>query len=92
MALGKVAGLIVPSQKKLIEASWERVEKALIPEDAPPIQREAMRVSFFLGAHQLFKLLIIGADDNTDEVTPRDMRVLEDVNSELLEFLEDQNT
>lgn len=72
---------------KLIEAGFIGLQFAAIPEDAPPVQVEEMRMAFFAGAQHLFGS-IMGIFDPDAEPTDKDLERMGLINSELNEFIE----
>jgi hypothetical protein len=72
---------------KLIEAGWVGLRIAAIPPDAGKAQLESMREAFFAGAQHLFGS-IMGFLDDDHEPTDADLRRMDNVNTELTEFIE----
>lgn len=70
---------------KLVEAGWIGLRLAAMPDNAPAVQLEAMRMAFFAGAQHLFSALISALDEG-DEVTEADMRRMDLINAELQAF------
>lgn len=75
------------TQKKLIDEQWQRFDRDVIPEDAPPGQRIEMRRAFYAGAVSLFSS-IVGGLGETEETTPVDLAMMEGIRLELLEWSE----
>jgi len=75
-------------QGKLIEAGWVGLRLAAIPLDAPAIQLDEMRNSFFAGAQHLMGSLMSMLDPG-DEPTEDDMNRLNLIQDELDSFIED---
>ncbi|HMS55121.1 MAG TPA: hypothetical protein PKA27_06935 [Fimbriimonadaceae bacterium] len=64
----------------IIERGWLSLEEAVIPEDAPALQRSEMRKAFFAGALHLFCCLL------AKEPSVNDLEGLARVHDELLAF------
>ncbi len=75
-----------PMNKKLIAREWETFRQQALPANAPDLQVQTAKESFYAGALTLFQMLQrnLSADPET---VPSDVELLEDVNQELLEFL-----
>jgi hypothetical protein len=74
---------------KLIEAGWVGLRLAAIPETAPQIQLDEMRLAFFAGAQHLWGCLnggLLDPDPNA-EPTEKDLARMEAINDELNRFL-----
>jgi hypothetical protein len=76
-------------QGKLIEAGWIGMRLACVPDDAPAIQLEEMRMAFFAGAQHLFGSLTGGGLDPDAEPTDADIRRMDLIDAELRAFIKD---
>jgi hypothetical protein len=72
---------------KLIEAGWVSLRMLAIPDDAPQVQVDEMRMAFMAGAQHLFHS-IIGILDPGEEPTDRDLKRMELINAELMAFVD----
>ena len=75
-------------QGLLIEAGWVGLRMMSVPKDAPQIQVDEMRDSFFAGAQHLFGS-IMSIMDADREPTPADMRRMDQIHKELDKFIKD---
>jgi hypothetical protein len=64
---------------------WESFVAAVIPAEAPEIQRREMKMAFYGGAHGLLSLISMIMDAG-DDVTDADMARMESINGELEAF------
>ena len=72
--------------KRLIVAElWNEFSRKVIASDAPAIQRQEMRHAFYAGAEGLLKAIERCLDPGTD-ATDADLRMMEGVNQELMDF------
>jgi len=70
---------------KLVNGGWEVFNRFILDPDAPKIQREEMRKAFFAGAQHVFMCLCSGLDPD-EEPTADDMKRMELLEAELIEF------
>ena len=75
-------------QGKLIEAGWIGLRLAAIPEDAPKLQLQEMRMAFFAGAQHLFGSIMAILDEDR-EPTDADLRRMDLIDKELRGYLAD---
>lgn len=68
-----------------ISDKWKAFEKAIIPQNAPSIQRQEMRRAFYAGCAAMFELTTNLGDDNISE--EQGAEILDQMQSELTEFL-----
>lgn len=73
-------------QGKLMEAGWVGLRLAAVPDDAPKVQLQEMRMAFFAGAQHLFSS-IMGVLDAGEEPTEADLRRMELIDAELRAFV-----
>ncbi len=73
------------AKKKYIEAQWN-IYRLLLPPDASVTQKIETRRAFYAGAGCLLSSLVATFGPGT-EPTDADVKVLEDVNAELQDFL-----
>jgi len=73
-------------QGKIIEAGWIGLRFMSIPLDAPDIQVEEMRNSFFAGAQHLFTSIMTILDPGT-EPTDKDLERMGLIDKELKNFI-----
>jgi hypothetical protein len=50
-----------------IQEAWESFERAVVPIDAPPIQRQEMRKAFYAGAVSMLNIVTGPLTDMSDE-------------------------
>lgn len=74
-------------QGKLIEAGWLSFRIMVIHPDAPQVQLDEMRLSFFSGAQHLFGSIMTFLESG-DEPTDADLKRMEAVHQELEDFAE----
>jgi hypothetical protein len=74
-------------QGKLVEAGWFGLRMIAIPERASKDQLDDMRAAFFAGAHHVFAS-IVSIMDPGDEPTDADLRRMDQINTELEQFVE----
>ena len=72
----------------IIEAGWTALKFITIPDNAPEIQVEEMRVAFFAGAHHLFNSLMTCLEEGK-EATDLDLNRLTLISKELESFTRD---
>lgn len=70
---------------KIIEGGWAGLRMLAVPDDAPAVQVESMRMAFFAGAHHLFTSIMAVLDPEA-EVTQRDIDRMTLIRAELDEF------
>ncbi len=70
---------------KLIEAGFQGLLLAVIPENASQIQIEEMRIAFFSGAQHLFGAIMSSLDED-EEPTEEDMQRMANISEELDRF------
>lgn len=75
-------------QGKLLEAGFVGLRLAAIPDNAPKVQLDEMRMAFFAGAQHLFGS-IMSILDPGDEPTDDDMRRMDLIAKELDAFIAD---
>lgn len=73
-------------QGKIIEAGWAGLRLISVAPDAPQIQIDEMRNSFFAGARHLFSS-IMSALDPDEEPTDEDMLRMSKIQAELDDFI-----
>ena len=71
---------------KIVEAGWVSLKMQVIPENAPQVQLEEMRMAFFAGAQHLFGSIMSVLDEDA-EPTEADLERMSKINDELDEFL-----
>lgn len=67
---------------KIIAAGWAIFRKHVVPEDAGPVQVEAMQMAFLAGAEHLFSSIMVGLDPDA-EPTPEDERRMDLIGAEI---------
>jgi hypothetical protein len=70
---------------KLIEAGWVAMRLAVIPDNAPAVQLNEMRLAYMAGAQHLFSSIMRMLDPDPIE-TPDDMRRMDLIDEELDAF------
>jgi hypothetical protein len=70
---------------KLVNGGWEVFDRFILDPSAPTIQREEMRKAFFAGAQHVYMCLCSGLDPD-EEPTADDMKRMELLEAELIEF------
>ena len=70
---------------KLIEAGFAAFARAVIPNDAPAIQRSEMRIAFVAGAEHVFSSIMNVLEEGEDP-TANDLRRLEMLQNEIDEL------
>ncbi len=75
---------------KLIEAGWQGLRIMSVPDDAPQVQIDEMRSSFFAGAQHLFGSIMTFLDSG-DEPTAADLKRMDLIQAELEQFIRDFN-
>jgi hypothetical protein len=74
-------------KRQLMAEQWDQFARAVLPKDAPADQRREMRRAFYAGAQGiLFKVITALAPDS--EPTEEDLRMMDDLERELLDFAE----
>jgi hypothetical protein len=73
------------NEGKLIEAGWVAMRLAAIPDNAPAIQLQEMRLAYMAGAQHLFASMIAILDDDR-EPTDADMARMDLIHKELEAF------
>lgn len=81
VASGVTAKLV--DEGKLVEAGFAAFADFVIAKDAPPIQREEMRLAFMAGADHLFSSIMNVLDPGDAEPTERDLRRMNSIHAEL---------
>ena len=71
---------------KIIESGWVLLKMQVIPENAPQVQLDEMRMAFFAGAQHLFGS-IMSALDEDKEPTEADLERMSKISDELDQFL-----
>ncbi len=71
---------------KIIEAGWVSLKMMTIPDDAPQVQLDEMRMAFFAGAQHLFGS-IMSFLEKDEEPTEADLERMSKINDELNQFL-----
>lgn len=74
--------ILLPQAMIDIEQEWKDFAAKVLPEDAPPIQRQEMRRAFFAG----FQLSLVGLSDLSAQDEDRAMEALEDMHRQCHEF------
>lgn len=68
-----------------VASEWEGYVEAVMPKDAPPIQRKEMRRSFYAGAAAI---LAIQSDISSDQVSEAaGVAILQGLHEEMRDFL-----
>jgi hypothetical protein len=75
-------------QGLIIEAGWIGLRMMSVPKDAPQIQVDEMRNSFFAGAQHLWGSIMSMMDPDA-EPTPADMKRMDLISKELDKFIKD---
>jgi hypothetical protein len=71
---------------KLLEAGWVALRLACIPDDAPKVQLDEMRMAFFAGAQHLFSSIMHSLDPGA-EPTDADLNRMDLIEKELQAFI-----
>lgn len=71
---------------QIVEAGWQAYRMLSIPPNAPDIQVKECRLAYFFGAQHLFAS-IMGVLDQGEEPTESDMRRMDQINTELENFI-----
>ena len=51
-----------------IQVQWNSFEKMVVPQDAPPIQRQEMKLAFYAGAEAMMRInFAVGHDSISEE-------------------------
>lgn len=66
----------------MIETVWKQFEQRILPEDAGPVQRRAMRTAFYGGAHSMF-LAVMEISERPED---RGEALLQALHEELVAF------
>lgn len=75
------------AEQKILDAAWRSYAEAVIPLDAPDIQRTEMRRAFYAGAALLFGGIMAMLDPGPDiEPTAADLRKMDALKKELDDF------
>lgn len=72
---------------KLIEAGWMGLRLSVISKEAPQARLDEMRMAFFAGAQHLFGS-IMGMLEAGEEPTEADLKRMDLIHKELLEFID----
>lgn len=75
------------SKGRLIEAGFEALRIAVIPNDAPAVQVAEMRTAFMAGAQHLFASIMSALDPDA-EPSADDMQMMAKIDAELQHFAE----
>lgn len=72
-------------KRELMAEQWDSFARAVLPKDAPAVQRQEMRRAFYAGAQGiLFGVIAILAPEG--EPTDEDIRHMENLHQELQDF------
>ena len=74
-------------KRQLMAEQWDSFARAVLPRDAPAIQRQEMRRAFYAGAQGILHG-VIAAFAPESEPTDEDLRMMESLEIELSEFAE----
>ncbi len=70
---------------KRLEASWQLYRQRVIPQGAPQVQINETRNGFYAGAASLLGIVMSALEPGT-EPTEADLRVMDEIQSELKAF------
>lgn len=70
---------------RVIEQGWNSYRKHVVPADAPEVQVNECRNSYYAGALILFESIFMIMDDDR-EPTAQDLQRMSDIQAELQEF------
>lgn len=74
-------------KRMLMAEQWDSFARAVLPADAPAVQRQEMRRAFYAGAQGImFGVIAALAPDS--EPTTEDLKVMENLQTELNDFAE----
>ncbi len=74
-------------KRQLMAEQWDQFARAVLPPNAPAVQRQEMRRAFYAGAQGiLFKVIQSFAPES--EPTDADLQVMTDLERELSDFAE----
>jgi hypothetical protein len=59
-----------------IETLWKQFDKDAIPSEATKLQRDAMRMAFYIGARSLWELMMVDAAQCEGEANETSMETL----------------
>lgn len=72
-------------KRQLMAEQWDQFARAVLPADAPPIQKQEMRRAFYAGAESiLFRVITSFAPDA--EPTAEDVQMMANLDQELKDF------
>jgi uncharacterized protein YaiL (DUF2058 family) len=75
--------------KRPIEECWKVYADGILPPDAMPEKRQALRASFYCGVYSLRQLLArTGQGDSKEEGKRKFLAIIDQVDAELHEFIE----
>lgn len=66
-----------------VQNKWEQFKEMTMPKNAPDIQTQEMKRSFYAGAFSMFNLMIDISDKHTEE---KAAKILDDINEETKAF------
>jgi hypothetical protein len=74
-------------RRNRIQEKWDEFSRLVLPADCSTVQRWEMRRAFYAGVEGLFKLIIRDLTPGS-EAEQADLRMLSDMEAELLDFAE----
>lgn len=74
-------------KRLLMAEQWDQFARAVLPQNAPPVQRQEVRRAFYAGA-QAIMLKVIATLASDAEPTAGDLQIMEDLERELSDFAE----
>ena len=74
-------------KRQLMAEQWDSFARAVLPKDAPAVQRQEMRRAFYAGAQGILHG-VIAAFAPESEPTDEDLQVMANLEIELSEFAE----
>lgn len=80
-----------PGRRRPVAESWTTFLLMVVPTNASDIQRGEMRRAYYAGAEAVLQIMMKQLDHTTDpdEITDNDMRLMEDVHEDIVQFAED---
>lgn len=73
------------SNQKRIASEWNKFEKAVMPPNAPAVQRKEMRRAFYAGVWAMFQVAKELGEDSVSE--EEGVKTLEEIEAECMEFM-----
>lgn len=74
-------------KRRLMAEQWDSFARAVLSKDAPAVQRQEMRRAFYAGAQGIMFGVIMALAPES-EPTPEDLQIMENLQTELDEFIE----